>query len=220
MATIDELWPVRGLRLRTGDLELRVPDDETLAELADLARSPIHDPSSMPFSVPWTDAPEGDRVRSTLQFHWRSRAEWSAEDWRLNLVALRDGTVVGTQTVHGHRFSVTREVDTGSWVGGRFQGSGIGVAMRRSVLHLAFAGLGAASARSGAFTDNVASQKVSTALGYAPDGTEVHERRGARATMVRFVIDRETWEERCRPWPAVEIDGLEGCLHEFGVAPA
>jgi RimJ/RimL family protein N-acetyltransferase len=219
MGRIDELWPVRGLRLVTGDLELRVPDDETLAELADLTREPIHDPSSMPFSVPWTDAPEGDRLRSTLQFHWRSRAEWSAHDWRLNLVALRGGTVVGTQTVHAHRFAATREVDTGSWVGRRFQGSGVGVAMRRAVLHLAFAGLGALSARSAAFTDNVASQKVSTALGYAPDGTEVHERRGARATMVRFVIGRETWEERSRQWPTVMIDGLEDCRHEFGVAP-
>jgi RimJ/RimL family protein N-acetyltransferase len=137
----------------------------------------------------------------------------------LELVALRGGEVVGTQGVHGTKFGVVREVQTGSWVGRRFQGQGVGTAMRRAVLHLAFAGLGALSARSAAFTDNVASQKVSTALGYAPDGTEVHERRGARATMVRFVIGRETWEERSRQWPTVMIDGLEDCRHEFGVAP-
>lgn len=217
MARIDDLWPLFGLRLRIGDLELRVPDDDDLAELADLAREPIHDAGLMPFFVPWTDEPEEGRVRGTLQWHWRSRAEWTPGEWRLELVACRDGRIVGTQGVHGQRFAVTREVETGSWVGGRFQGQGVGTAMRRAVLHLAFAGLDARGARSGAFSDNEASVKVSTRLGYAVDGTETKERRGRRATLTRFLMTRERWEEQVATWPAIEIEGLQPCLPEFGL---
>lgn len=217
MARIDDLWPLFGLRLRTADLELRVPDDDDLAELADLTREPIHDPELMPFFVPWTDEPEDRRVRGALQWHWRSRADWSADDWRLELVACRDGRVVGTQGMHGHRFGVTREVETGSWVGRRFQGQGVGTCMRRAVLHLAFAGLGAETARSSAFSDNGASLKVSARVSYSLDGTETRERRGRRSTLIRFVMARDAWQEKSQSWPPVVIEGLEPCLAEFGV---
>lgn len=90
---IEDLWPLFRLRLRTGDLELRVPSDTDVAEVAALTREPIHDPALMPFFVPWTDEPEDVRVRATLQWHWRSRAEWKPEDWRLELVGYRpDGS--------------------------------------------------------------------------------------------------------------------------------
>lgn len=220
MGSIDELWPLFRLRIRTGDLELRVPGDDDLAELAELTREPIHDPERMPFFVPWTDEPEDRRVRGALQWHWRSRAEWTPDEWRLELVTCRDGRVVGTQGMHATRFGVTREVETGSWVGRRYQGQGVGTGMRRGVLHLAFAGLGARTARSGAFSDNEASIKVSRRLGYDTDGTETRERRGERATLTRFVMTRDCWEEQSRAWPPVTIEGLEPCLEEFGLSRA
>lgn len=217
---IEELWPLFRLRVRTGDLELRVPGDEELAQLADLTREPIHDPSFMPFFEPWTEQPEEERVRGALQWHWRSRAGWTPDDWRLEFVACRNGEVVGTQGMHGRRFAVTREIETGSWVGRRFQGQGVGKAMRRAVLHLAFAGLGAQAARSGAFSDNTASLKVSQRLGYVTDGTETKERQGQAATLVRLLMTRETWEAAAPGWPPVSIDGLDPCLAEFGLGQA
>lgn len=217
MGAIQALWPLYGLRLRTGDLELRLPDEELMAELAELTREPIHDPATMPFFVPWTDAPADERVRSTLQWHWRCRGQWSPESWRLELVALRGGVVVGTQGVHGTSFAVTREVETGSWVGGRHQGQGVGSAMRRAVLHLAFAGLGAVAARSGAFSDNPASLRVSERCGYRPDGTETKDRRGERATIVRLLLTREEWEARSASWPEVTMEGVEQSRALFGV---
>lgn len=219
MPSIDDLWPLFKLHLRTGDIELRAPTDGDLAELAELTRESIHDPETMPFFVPWTDQPEEARVRGALQWHWRSRAEWTPDQWRLELVAVRDGRVVGTQGVHTHHFATTREVDTGSWVGRRYQRQGVGQAMRRAVLHLAFAGLGAETARSGAFSDNVASRAVSERLGYVPDGTEVHERRGERATLVRLLMTRAEWARRAPSWPPVEIEGLDACRAELGLAP-
>ncbi len=48
----------------------------------------------------------------------------------LELVVVRDGTVVGTQGVGAHDFAVLRQVSTGSWLGRAYQGQGIGTQMR------------------------------------------------------------------------------------------
>jgi RimJ/RimL family protein N-acetyltransferase len=219
MPRIGDLWPLYGLRVRTDDVELRYPDEADIADLAELTREPIHDPSTMPFAVPWTDRSEEERSRGTLQWHWRARAEWSPEEWRLELVTVRHGEVVGTQGLHAKQFRLTGEVESGSWVGRRFQGQGIGKAMRRAVLHLAFAGLGARAARSGAFEDNSQSLSVSRAVGYVPDGSETCVRRGEPATMVRLLLTRRAWEQRCAEWPTVCVEGLEPCLSMFGAPP-
>lgn len=217
MPGIVDHWPLYGLRLRTGNLELRLPDESDVVELSELTREPLHDAALMPFSVPWTDAPEEARIRGTLQWHHRARAEWTPDEWKLELVAVRDGTIVGTQGVHGSQFAVTGEVSTGSWVGRAYQGQGVATGMRRAVLQLAFAGLGALTARSGAFADNRASLRVSEKLGYRPDGTEIKVRRGQRAEMIRLLMTREDWSARSPGWPPVEIEGLQPCLPDFGL---
>ena len=68
---------------------------------------------------------------------------------------------------------------TGSWLGASFQGHGYGTEQRAAVLELAFRGLGANAAISGALEHNIASQRVSTKLGYRQTGTS--ERSPGRA---------------------------------------
>ena len=217
MDELAAIWPLSALRIHTGDLEVRVPDEADLVALATLALDDIHNPDTMPFLTPWTDQPPLERARGVLQWNWRMRAEWNRDKWALPLVAVRDGQVVGTQGIDGHHFASTREVDTGSWVGQKFQNQGVGTAMRRAVLHLAFDGLGAETARSGAFADNATSLRVSEKLGYIRDGTEVHERRGERAEVVRLVLPRRRWIELSAGWPEVSIQGLEPALEMFGL---
>jgi RimJ/RimL family protein N-acetyltransferase len=209
-------WPLAGLRLTTPRLELRLPTDRDLDELASLAAAGVHDPEVQPFEVPWTDAAPPDRARGTLQYHWSQRAAWQPAKWSLNLVTVHDGAVVGTQGISATDFAIVREVATGSWLGQNHHGRGIGTEMRAAVLHLAFAALGAAYATSGAFIDNIASQAVSRKLGYVQDGIERRLRRGQAATLIRLRLDRETWQAS-RTIP-VEITGLEPCLALFGVS--
>jgi RimJ/RimL family protein N-acetyltransferase len=215
MASMNQWWPLAGLRLTTPRLELRVPSDPDLEHLADLAAAGVHDPEVQPFGVPWTDAPPPDRARGTLQYHWSQRAAWQPAKWSLSLVVVNDGAVVGTQELSAADFAVLREVSTGSWLGQAHQGHGIGTEMRAAVLHLAFAGLGAQYATSNAFGDNPASQGVSRKLGYVHDGIERCVRRGQAATLLRLRLDRETWE-MTRTVP-VDICGLEPCLAMFGL---
>lgn len=208
-------WPLFDLRLKTPRLVLRVPTLRDLDALADLAAEGIHDPDVQPFAIPWTDDPPEERARGVLQYQWSEWAAWKPSAWMLNLVADLDGTIVGTQGVKGKDFAVLREVTTGSWVGRRFQGQGIGTHMRAAVLHLAFAGLGAEYALSGAYADNAASFAVSRKFGYQDDGIERHVVRGRPMVMRRLRLDRAGWQAR-RTVP-VTIDGLAPCLPLFGL---
>jgi RimJ/RimL family protein N-acetyltransferase len=174
-------WPLHGLRLRTPRLELRLPTLSELDALADLAALGVHDPDVQPFAVAWTDVSPDERALATLRHHWSMWAAWQPDDWRLNLVTVLDGTVVGSQGIGATGFAVLREVSTGSWLGQAYQGRGIGTEMRAAVLHLAFEGLGARYATSGAHEDNTASLRVSGKLGYADDGIERLVVRGVAA---------------------------------------
>jgi RimJ/RimL family protein N-acetyltransferase len=208
-------WPLFDLRVRTTRLELRPPSDDDLVALARVAAAGVHDPALMPFFIPWTDQASPDLERGVLQWGWRGRAEWKPENWRVGLAVSREGEVIGVQAIAAENFAVTRAVSTGSWLGRAHQGRGIGREMRAAVLHLAFAGLGADVARSGAFEDNSASIAVSRHLGYRENGDDVHVRRGRAAREIRFKLTRDMWEATERT--PVEVEGLEPCLEFFGV---
>jgi RimJ/RimL family protein N-acetyltransferase len=215
---LTEHWPLLGLRLITPRLELRLPTDDELAEQAGLAAEGIHAPDRMPFLHPWTDLPPAERARSVVQHHWRCRGTWSPDDWSLALAVFADGRVVGQQSINARDFALLRQVGTGSWLGLRHQGRGIGTEMRAAVLHLAFAGLGAHEACSGAFDDNAASFAVSGKLGYEPDGAERHAVRGRRVTERRLRLSRTRWEKHRRI--PVTVTGLAPCLPLFGLGPS
>jgi RimJ/RimL family protein N-acetyltransferase len=99
------------------------------------------------------------------------------------------------------------------------QGKGFGREMREAALHLAFAGLGAEEALSGAFEDNESSLATSRAVGYEENGEARGPRRDGSGRTIRFRMSRQRWEDRRRR--DIEIIGLEGCRDMFtGPAPA
>lgn len=210
-------WPLFDLVVRTPRVELRLPTDDELCDLADVAAAGIHDPATTPFAVDWTAAEPPALQRGVLQWGWRNRAEWTAERWNLALGVLVDGSIVGVQDVAATRFGLTRSVSTGSWLGLAHQGRGLGTEMRAAVLHLAFEGLGAVEAHSGAWHDNVRSHAVSARLGYEENGRRVEVRRDRPDEMILLRLTRERWAERRRD--DIEIVGLERCLELFGIGP-
>ncbi|TMC48972.1 MAG: GNAT family N-acetyltransferase [Chloroflexi bacterium] len=209
-------WPLFSLRLRTPRLDLSVPADADLEGLIAVARAGVHDPDEMPFGTPWTDRPSPEFEREFLQYHWKLRAQWQPDEWSVDFVVRCGGDIVGCQGLRATRFRVRREVETGSWLGRQYQGRGIGKEMRTAVLHLAFAGLGARWAKSGAFVGNEPSARVSRALGYEEDGIDIDAPRDAAVELRRFRLSRERWE--ARPRSEVTIEGLDECLTMFGVS--
>lgn len=210
-----EHWPLRNLVLRTPRLELRPDDDDGLFELVEVAYGGVHPPEQMPFAVPWTDADPRYMGRGSLQFFWAQRARLAPEAWSVNFLIRLDGRVVGMQTVTGIDFAVTREIETGSWLGLEFQRKGVGTEMRAAVLQFVFDHLRARRARTSAFTDNVASNRVSERLGYRVDGSATMARRGQPADLVRFVLEPAHF---VRPGWTIETAGVAGCLGLLGAA--
>jgi RimJ/RimL family protein N-acetyltransferase len=206
-------WPLFGLVVRTPRLELRLPREEEFPGLVELVDAGIHEPGTMPFFMPWTDVEPRRRAQETAKWMWRHRANWSADNWSLTCGAFVDGKPVGVQDLGAQHFCAVRSVDTGSWLGRAHQGQGLGREMREAVLHLAFAGLGAEEALSGAFEDNVASLATSRAVGHEENGEARGQRRDGSARTLRFRMGREAWERRRRS--DIRILGLEECLHMF-----
>ena len=216
MALVDH-WPFYGLTVRTPRVELRSPDDDLAAALGELAAKGVHDPSFMPFSFPWTDAPVDDLPRNSLQHYWQNRAQLSPEQWHLSLAVLVEGDPVGGASLLAEHFAVRRMFETGSWLGMTFQGQGLGAELRHACLHLGFAGLGAAVATTSAFEDNGPSLGVTRKLGYEPNGEDSLVRRGQSGRLLRFRMTREHWEANVRR-DDIELVGIEACLALLGAA--
>jgi RimJ/RimL family protein N-acetyltransferase len=200
-------WPFRHLVLRTPRLELRPDDDAGLLELAEEAKLGIHPPDFMPFLTSWSSNP----AHEIIQHYWTTRGSLTPAKWTVNFLVRVDGRVIGMQGATGKDFAVTREVDTGSWLGQRHQGKGYGTEMRAAVAMLMFDHLKAEQMTSGAFTDNTASQAVSRKLGYVLNGTDRLAIEGKPRIDNRFLLTRERFAE-FRPEWTVQVDGLDDCL--------
>jgi RimJ/RimL family protein N-acetyltransferase len=203
--------PLTRLRVRTPRLELRLASDSELRQLGRVALAGIHDPGEMPFEFPWTDDLTEETV---LGFHRGLLRRFTPEDWTLGLAVFYRGQPIGIQSIDAQRFAETRRVSTGSWLGKEWQGQGLGTEMRVAVLQLAFGGLGAKVAASGAIAGNPQSLGVSRKLGYEVVGSHTVSPRGEPLEHTDIELRRESF----RPTVAVELVALEPLLPLFGAA--
>jgi RimJ/RimL family protein N-acetyltransferase len=208
-----ELWPLFGLTVHTPRLSMRSVDPDLAYDLADLASGGIHDPGVMPFYMPWTDRPSPELERGVLRYYFRSWAELTPDQWSVPLAVFEGDELVGMQDFKTHDFAKLRTFTTGSWLGRRFQGRGIGKEMRAAALHLGFAGFDAVRAETDAYADNGASLAVTRSLGYRPNGSRWELRRGEPAEYLRFTMDREHWQTIRRD--DITIGGLGDELRSF-----
>ena len=205
---IEPLWDIR---VRTRQLELRLPAEDEVVALFRIAEGGIHPPDEMPFFVPWTD---DLRLDAFVEFHQGTWAAWRPEKWSLNLFTFLDGKPIGSQGIEGENFALKRAVVTGSWLGAPYQGRGLGTEQRAAVLELAFAGLGAEVALSGSLVHNIASQRVSEKLGYRSTGTRTVAPRGEPVEHYDYRLERREWHSPIE----VEVEGLDTALQLFGAA--
>jgi len=133
VTTPADFWAPFRLRVRCGPLELRAITDDDIGPLIDLAAAGIHAPGEMPFAQPWTDVAPGVLPRNVAAYYWGTRASFSPADCVLDLAVRVNGEIVGVQGFHATDYLVLRTGETGSWPGRRFQGGGIGTAMRRAM---------------------------------------------------------------------------------------
>jgi RimJ/RimL family protein N-acetyltransferase len=189
MTTVATALPLLGLRITAGPVELRGVTDDLIVPLAELARAGIHDPDFMPFYTPWSLSPPEEMPRTMAQYHWGQRARFSPAKWGADLAVFYDGELAGSQGISTEDYLVTRTGETGSWLSRRYQGKGIGTAMRQVICAFAIDFLDAEQITSAAYTDNPASLAVSRKCGYTENGRELRTRMGERATLQRIVLE-------------------------------
>ena len=216
---LTDAWPLFGLRLRTEHLVLRMPTDDDVVELLQVAKAGIHPPDEMPFGVAWTSVEGPAFDRSFMQHYWRARGAFSPEAWFLNFMVELDGRPIGAQHVEAEEFAILRTVHTGSWLGPRAPGSrprqgdargGARVRLRR-----------ARRARRGDL--GLPRQRRPRTACLARSATR---RTGSAAWLPRasprvtqkFRMTAESW--RSRPRPPLAIEGLDGIRDMFGAASA
>lgn len=215
MRALEEIFPLFGLRIAAGPLRFSAITDEELPALVELVGRGIHDPSWMPFTFPWTDAPAADLPRLIAQYHWRARADFTPANWQIDLVVRFEDELVGVQGISTHDYLVTRTGETGSWLGVDHQGRGIGTEMRKVLCGFMFNHLDAAEVTSAAFADNAASLAVSRKVGYRPNGLVRMTRRQAEpATLERLVL---TPTDLVRSAHEVRVEGLAGFRELVGL---
>lgn len=211
-------YPPLNVQVRTPRLSLLGATDELLERLVPTVRKGVARQPPWPFDDPaslYEDNPT--REWRWLQAVWRGRGRVSADFWRLYFVVVVDGEPVGMQDLIGVDFARFGTVTTFSWLSPDVRGGGLGKEMRQAVLHLAFDGLGAREAGSDAFFDNHASNRVSQALGYVPNGVTWDTRRGEPAEITQWRLTREQWAERRRT--DIELVAVDPCLPVLGIAP-
>ena len=188
MTTAATALPLLALRITAGPVELRGITDELLGPIADLALD-IHDPDFMPFFSSWSLSPPADMPRVVAQYYWGLRASFSPAKWNADFAVFYDGELVGCQGFSTSDYLILRSGETGSWLGRRFQGKGIGTAMRQVICAFLIDHVDAKHITSAAFADNPASLAVSRKTGYTDNGSEPFNRMGKPATLRRIALD-------------------------------
>ena len=213
------IWPLFELGVSTPRLRLRYVDDDLGERLAELAALGIHDPATMPFSEPWTDASPPELQRNTVRYYWRCRAETGCDAWAVNLAAFdHREQLVGACCLEAQNFRQSRTASTGSWIGRSFQRRGLGREMREAGLHLLFAGLGAERVVTQAWHDNVASLAVTRSLPYTLVGSGEELRRDRPDTLLTFSMARDQWQSFRRN--DIKLVGTAATRQFLGLTPA
>ena len=214
-----ESWPLFAIEIRTPRLTLRLPTDDDLPGLARAATSQIHDDGPFPFLIPWTLAPADQIGPGTMQFIWRCRGEFTADNFTLPFVAFRDGEAIGIQSIEANDFARLQRLRTGSWLVRDHQGLGLGKEMRSAVVQFGFDQLDAAMITSSARVTNTASLAVSRAVGYVDNGVvPTLWGDGSVGEEQQLRLDRARWStvRRTAPWAqGIRVEGFDRCRSMF-----
>ena len=210
-------YPPLNIQITTPTLTLAGATDDLLEQLTPVIRAGVVADDEAPFDDPMSLYPDSpDREWRWRRAIWAGRGRADESKWRLYFVVLVDGAPAGMQDLIGTDFIRFGTVSTFSWLAPAYRGRGLGTEMRAAALHLAFAGLGAREAASDAFADNHASNAVSRALGYEPNGTDWATRRGAPAALNRWRLTRQRWERTRRA--DIGLAGVSECLPALGIS--
>lgn len=212
-ADLAVLYPQYGLRVAHRGTVLVAPTDEELLELAEIVGEPggIVEPGRAGELMGWPEDEGAAAARRFLEWAWRLREAPSAARWRAPLAVLDGGRAIGLAVLAHELDDPAGTVRTSSWLARAEQGRGLGRRVRLMLLELAFGGIGATRAVTGAAEGNAASRAVTARLGYR----ETHRETGADGVVeVHAAVTAAVWRRK-RPGD-VDVQGVDAFRAAIG----
>jgi RimJ/RimL family protein N-acetyltransferase len=207
-------WPFFDLKLHLGAVDLAIPTDDVVLQLAELAEEPIV-PAGKEEWLPFlanraTD--RNERLRRVMQFHWSTRANHSIDSWQLAFGIYFRGRPQGTISLYSEQFTNRRIVRTGSWIVQHAQGAGLGTTARSMLIEMSMRLLEAKYVESRYVETNAASARVSEKLGYEPNGYHIDDRLNPAPIIRNVILTRDRWKDvRPAQLDKLHIEGFDAC---------
>jgi RimJ/RimL family protein N-acetyltransferase len=203
---------LKKLRITTPRLILRIPTNEEVTALAQIALEGIQPKGEPHFQSDELYDKSLDKIESFLREHVNKNiVEWNKKNWQLPFAIFSEDKPIGMITVYAKDFPIAGGFGCGYWLGIAHQGKGLGTEMLQAVLSLGFDGLHAREAYVGAWSDNVASLRIMEKLGFIFNGEYWMARQGQPVKDIRMKLSREKWVKPSD----VFIERLDSCLECF-----
>ncbi|WP_150461128.1 GNAT family N-acetyltransferase [Nesterenkonia ebinurensis] len=212
--SLEEVWPVFGLRIISPRLILRQVRETDFGAYVAAASSGIMKGPRNSFASPWDENTPTDIAKNSLTWLWSRRPAIGPDSWYLMLAVFvrsedgSEGPLIGMQDVWAEKYRVLRSLETASWLRADQQGKGYGKEQRAAALLWAFDHFDAEYAQSGAYDWNEPSKRVSESLGYFQCGTKrVTDAHGKQPEWE--IAYRMAKSDFIRPSWSVKVEGNE-----------
>lgn len=159
-------WPASGIIHTEENVTLAWIDDGLLGELAGLAAEGIFSQPYPSYAFPWAKGDAETIRRNVVEYQRGVRTTCGPEEWRLECAVIVDKQPAGVVGIGASEWRTRKAAVSGSWLGRRYQGRGIGFTAARGLLRVYFDELGGDEARRVVYPENVASLRVGEKLAY------------------------------------------------------
>lgn len=159
-------WPTDGIIHTEGNVTLKWIDDGLLGELADLAAEGIFPRPYPSYAFGWAKGDAETVRRNVIEYQRGVRTTCGPEEWRLECAVIVDKRPVGVVGIGASEWQKRKAAVSGSWLGRRYQGRGIGFTAARGLLRVYFNEFHGGEARRVVYPENAASLRVGEKLGY------------------------------------------------------
>lgn len=214
----DELkiaYPQYRLIIKTPRLELKIPTELEILDLAKVAEEGIQIPDEPHFQDESLYNKPAEIIKLNLvESIIHNIQDWDKDNWQLPLGVFYENKPIGMQTIYAKQFPIARGFGCGYWIGLKYQGKGFGTEILKAILAFGFDGLNAREAYLGAWADNSASIHIMEKIGFIPNGEYWLERDGKATKDKRMRLPKEHWNKQ----NDVVFEGLDSCTELFGLS--
>ena len=182
--------------IKTPRLELRIPNEDEIVKLAELASGGVHKAGKEYYNADWLRVQFPNNKEILSLWIQKDLKNWDIDNWSFLFAAFYQKTPIGMQHIFSKNFVKTRTFGTGVWLGLEYQGQGFATEMGQVVLYLGFEIFGAKEAYAGVWKKNKASLQLLNKLGYIYNGRYIELLNDKPEVNIRMRLTRDVWKKK------------------------